>query len=68
MVTARDLKNAARIGKEALLDVLHPGAIHAYGDVVLGFARHGAGVAADAFAVIDYEAVFHSWNISTQKN
>ncbi len=63
MIAARDLKYAARVGKQALLDVLDPGAIHAYGHLVLGFACHRAGVTADAFAIIDYEAVFHPWEV-----
>jgi hypothetical protein len=59
MVAARDLKYAARVGERALLDVLDPSPVHAYRHLVLGFARHGAGVTSDALAVIDYEAVFH---------
>src|SRR5579859_86271 len=59
MIAARDLKNAARVGKSSLLDILHPGAVHGERDVVLGLASHRAGVAADALAVIDYESVSH---------
>ena len=66
MIAARDLKYAARVWENALLDVLHPGPIHAYWHMVFGFARHRAGVASDAFAVIDYEAVFHPLECSTR--
>lgn len=59
MVAAGDLKNSARIGEFAFLDVLNPGAVHAQGHQVLGLASNGAGVASDALAVIDDEAVFH---------
>lgn len=60
MIATRDLKDAARVRELAFLDVLDPGAIHAYGDLVLGFAGHGAGVATDAPAIVDDESVFHS--------
>ena len=59
MVAARDLKYAARVGENAFLDVLDPGPVDAHRHLILGFTRHRAGVASDAFAVIDYEAVFH---------
>jgi hypothetical protein len=59
MVTARDLKYASGVGENAFLNVLDPCPVDAHRNLVLGFARHGAGVASDAFAVIDYEAVFH---------
>src|SRR5579859_4254218 len=59
MIAARDLKDAAGVGESSLLDVLHPGAVHGERDVVLGLARHRAGVAADALAVIDDESVSH---------
>ncbi len=60
MVAARDLKYPPRVGKDAFLHILHPGPVHPHRHLVLGLARHRAGVAPDAFAVIDYEAVFHS--------
>lgn len=59
VVAARDLKYAACVGENAFFDVLHPGPIYAQRHLVLGFARHCTGMASDAFAVIDYEAVFH---------
>ena len=64
MIAARDLKNTPRIGKQSLLDVFHPGPIHADSNVILGFARNGAGVASDALAVIDDEAVLHGMKIT----
>jgi hypothetical protein len=69
MIAARDLKYAAGVGENAFLHVLDPGAVHADRHLVLGFARHRAGVASDALAVIDYEAVFHRrefWNPRNQ--
>jgi hypothetical protein len=67
MVAACDLKYAAGVGENAFLDVFDPGAVHAYGDLVFGFARHCTGVASDALAVIDYKAVFHPLEVSTRK-
>src|SRR5260370_13374350 len=66
MVAARDLKYAARVGENALLDVLDPGPVHAHRHLVLRFTRHRAGVTSDALAVIDYEAVFHPRGIAPQ--
>jgi hypothetical protein len=68
MVAAGDLKYAARIGEHALLHVLYPSPVHAHRHLVLGFARHRAGVTTDALAVIDYEAVFHPLDISTRRS
>src|SRR5208282_5427967 len=65
MVAARDLKYSPRVGKDAFLHVLYPGPVHAHRHLVLGLARHRAGVAPDAFAVIDYEAVFHPSKFSS---
>jgi hypothetical protein len=59
VVAARDLKDAARVGKDALLDVFDPGPVDSDRNLIFGLARHGAGVTANAFAIIDYEAVFH---------
>jgi len=67
MVAARDLKYAARVWESAFLDIFDPGPVHANRHLVLGFARHCAGVTSDALAVIDYEAVFHRTEVSTQK-
>jgi hypothetical protein len=61
MIAAHDRKQAARVGKFALFDVLHPGAIDPDRHVVLGFAGDGTGMAADAFAIIDDEPEVHSF-------
>ncbi len=66
MVAARDLEDAARVGVKTLLDVLHPCAVHTNRNLIFRLAGDRAGVASDAFAVVDDEAVFHSrerdWN------
>jgi hypothetical protein len=59
MVAARDLKDAPGVGKYAFFNVFHPCSIYTHRDRVLSLARHRAGVASDAFTIIDYEAVFH---------
>lgn len=59
MVAAGHLENASSIGKCSLLDVFHPGAVHAQGNVILRLTRHGASVATDALAVVDNEPVSH---------
>jgi hypothetical protein len=59
MIAAQHREVAARVGVAPLLDVLHPGAIHADGDVMLFFASHGASVAADAAVLVDEKAVTH---------
>ena len=68
MVAARDLKYPARVGENALFDVLDPSSVHAHWHLVLGLARYRTGVTTDALAVIDYETVFHPWKISTRKS
>ena len=60
MIAARHLKHAPRARELSLFHVLDPGAIHAQGHVILGLARHGTGMAANAFPVIDDEAVSHN--------
>jgi hypothetical protein len=67
MIAARDLKYAASVRENALLDVFDPSPVYADGNLILGFARHRAGVASDALAIIDYEAVFHA-RVQTLKN
>ncbi len=59
MIAARDLKYSARIWKHALFNILYPSPIHAHRNVILSFARDGAGVASDALAIVDYESVVH---------
>jgi hypothetical protein len=61
MVAAHDGEKPARVRELTLLNVLHPGAVDAEGDVVLGFASDGAGMATDAFAIVDDEAKVHSF-------
>src|SRR5206468_2885533 len=55
VVAAHHGEQPAAVGEGAFLDVLDPGAIDADGDLVLALARHRAGVAADALAVVDHE-------------
>jgi hypothetical protein len=47
----------------ASFDVFDPGAERADRDFVLAFTGYGAGVTANAFAVIDQESVFHQREI-----
>ena len=53
LVAAHHRKKAARIGILAFLDVLDPGAKRSKRDFVLRFASYGAGMTADALAMID---------------
>lgn len=57
VVAARHLKAAAHVGEGTRLDVLDPCAIHAQRHLVLGLARGGAGVTADAFGLVNEKAV-----------
>src|SRR5437773_66685 len=50
VVAAHHREETAAIGKGPLLDVFHPSAIDADGNLVLALARHRARVAADALA------------------
>jgi hypothetical protein len=59
MIAARDLKHTPSIRVKAFFDVLHPGSVYADGYLIFSFACDCAGVASDALAIIDYEAVFH---------
>ena len=59
VVASGDLKDAPGVGIRSLLDILHPSAIYGKGNMVLGFAGHGAGMAANALAVIDDKPVSH---------
>ena len=61
VVAARNLKDAPRIGKLALLHILDPGAIDGQRYVVFRLARYRASVATDALAVINDESVSHEW-------
>jgi hypothetical protein len=57
VVAARHLKAAAHIGVRARLHILDPRAIHAKRHLILGLARGGTGVTADAFGLVDQKAV-----------
>ena len=46
-------------GNRALLDVFHPGAKHAYWNLVLLLAGYGAGMTTDAAILVDDKAVAH---------
>jgi len=55
VVAPQDPEMAANIRKLAALDVLHPGPKHPELDAVLDLAGNGAGVTANAFALVDDE-------------
>ncbi len=57
MVAACDLKMTAGVWVAACFYVFDPGAVDAERDFVFAFAGGGAGVAADAFTVVDHKAV-----------
>ena len=59
VIAAQHGEVAPRVWVLPFLDVLHPSTIHAERDVVLFFARHRAGVAADAAVLIDEKSVAH---------
>jgi hypothetical protein len=65
MVASSDLKYTTRIRKDSLLDVFDPGSVDAHGNFIFSFASDRAGMASDAFAIIDYETVFHPLEVST---
>jgi hypothetical protein len=60
MVAAHYREQSARIGEFSFFDVLDPGAIYSDRNLVLRFAGNSAGMAPDALAVVDDEAVIHS--------
>jgi hypothetical protein len=57
VIAAHHREQAAIVGKSALLDVFDPRAVNADGNLMLAFASDGAGMATNALAVIDHEAV-----------
>src|SRR6185369_5816842 len=59
VIAAHHRKITPRVGILALLYVLHPRAEGADGDLMLGFAGDGAGMAADALAVVNQKAISH---------
>lgn len=62
VVTAHHRKHPSGIRELAFFHLFYPSPEHADRHVVLGFAGGGAGVAADAFAVVYDKAVFHANN------
>jgi hypothetical protein len=59
VIAAVHEKIATGIRELAPLDVLDPRAIHADGDIVFSFTGNGAGMAPDAFALIDDKGILH---------
>src|ERR1700728_2056146 len=59
MIAARHLKDAPSVGKCSFLHILHPSAVHGEGNMILRLAGHGAGMTADALAVVDDESISH---------
>jgi hypothetical protein len=57
MITAGHLKTSAHIGISSRLGVFDPCAVHAKRHLVLGLARGGTGVTADAFALVNQKSV-----------
>jgi len=57
VIAARHLKAAAHVGISTCFNILDPGAIHTKRHLVFGLARGGAGVTADAFALVNEKAV-----------
>jgi hypothetical protein len=53
------LKHTPGIGKRSLLHILYPGAVHSKWNTVFSFAGDGAGMAANALAIVDDEPVSH---------
>ena len=66
MIAAEYREMAAVIGELACLDLLHPGAIHTQGHVMLRLARHRARMATDALAIINEKAKSHSGSCAYQ--
>lgn len=64
MIAAKHREGAAGIGKAALLDILHPGAIHAERHLILGFTRYGACMTSDTLSCIDDKTIVHAENVS----
>ena len=60
MVTAQNGERPARSRIFPLLNIFHPRAVDADGNLVFRFAGNGARVAANAFSIVDDEAVVHS--------
>ena len=59
MIAAHHAKKPSRVGKIALFDIFYPGPINADRHIVFRFTGDRASVAADTFAVINYETKIH---------
>lgn len=68
MIAPRNLKDAPGVWIGAFFYVLNPSPIHSECDVIFGFTRDRAGMAADALAVVNDESVFHIWNFSSSRD
>ena len=60
MIAAGDLEAAGDVGLAPCLDILHPSAVDAQRYFVLALASGRTGVATNALAIIDDEAVGHA--------
>ena len=60
MIAAHHRKQSSRVGESSFFDVFNPRSINAERNVVFRFAGDGAGVATNAFAVINYKTKIHS--------
>jgi hypothetical protein len=60
MIAAHDAEEPSRIRKFAFFDIFDPGSIDPDRDLMFGLARDRAGVATDAFSVVDDETKVHS--------
>ena len=58
VIAAVDEKKAARVGKLAFFDIFDPCAIDSNRDIMLCFASHCAGMAANTLALVDDKSVF----------
>ena len=67
MVASHHREEPLRVRPATLLDVLDPGAIHSERHIMLGLARHGAGVAANALVLVDDESVLHRYVVTLAK-
>jgi hypothetical protein len=59
VIASHHREESPRVRKFSLLNVLHPGAINADGNVVFRFTRDSTGMTADALAIIYDEAEVH---------
>ena len=59
MITTHYREDSSRVWIFAFLHLFDPGAINTNGHIVFRLTSDGAGVAANALPVVDYEAVFH---------